>query len=114
VDVLRAGEELHNPFSGEDAAAQERGAFVYTNYCRMCHGPEGKGNGPLVSRGIPPPASLLAEATVQRKDGELFHVLTYGQRNMPAHDAQLSREDRWKVILYVRSLQQKAAGGKRP
>jgi mono/diheme cytochrome c family protein len=113
-DVLRAGDELHNPFPGDDAAARERGAFLYANYCQMCHGPAGKGDGPLVRRGIPPPAPLFAEQAAQRKDGELFHVLTYGQRNMPAHEAQLSREDRWKVILHVRSLQQKAAGDKRP
>jgi mono/diheme cytochrome c family protein len=114
VDVLRAGDELHNPFPSDDAAARERGAFIYANYCQMCHGTGGKGDGPLVSRGIPLPASLLAPQTAQRKDGEMFHVLTYGQRNMPSHAAQLSREDRWKVILYVRSLQQKTAGEKRP
>jgi mono/diheme cytochrome c family protein len=114
TDVLRAGDELQNPFAADNAAAQERGAFIFTNYCRMCHGSEGKGDGALVQRGIPPPASLLSPTTVQRKDGELFHVLTYGQRNMPATEAQLSREDRWKVILYVRSLQQQAAGEKRP
>jgi mono/diheme cytochrome c family protein len=95
-------------------AARERGAFIYTNYCRMCHGPEGKGDGLLVQHGIPTPASLVVEKPVPMKDGEMFYVLTYGQRNMPSLAAQLSREDRWKVILYVRSLQKKAAGEKRP
>jgi mono/diheme cytochrome c family protein len=113
-DALRAGAELHNPFSADDARARERGAFLFTTYCKMCHGPDGKGNGIIVQRGIPPSASLLADNAVQMKDGQLFHVLTYGQRNMSSHAAQLSREDRWKVILYVRSLQQKAAGEKRP
>jgi mono/diheme cytochrome c family protein len=100
--------------SADDARARERGAFLYANYCQMCHGPEGKGDGPLVQRGIPPSASLRGENAIQMKDGQLFHVLTHGQRNMSAHAAQLSREDRWKVILHVRSLQQKAAGEKRP
>jgi hypothetical protein len=66
-----------------------------------------------VPRGIPLPASLLADKAVQERDGELFYIVTFGQRNMPSHAAQLTREDRWKVILYVRSLQ-KAAGAKRP
>ena len=114
VDFLRAGDELKNPFAGDDAAARERGAFVYTNYCQICHGAGAKGDGPLVQRGIPLPASLLADKAVQMKDGQMFHVLTYGQRNMPSHAGQLSRDDRWKVIVYVRSLQQKAAGEKRP
>jgi mono/diheme cytochrome c family protein len=149
-DALRAGEELHNPFSAgppvfaastvallaspqgqgplvavsapvpvrnvpiSDPRALERGAFLFRNYCQMCHGPEGKGDGPMMQRGMPPSASLLAENAVQMQDGQLFHVLTYGQRNMSSHAAQLSREDRWKVILHVRALQLKAAGEKRP
>jgi mono/diheme cytochrome c family protein len=108
-DAVRAGEKLHNPFSGDDLRARERGAFLYTNYCQMCHGPEGKGDGLMMQRGMPPSASLTGENAVQMKDGQLFHVLTYGQRNMSAHAAQLTREDRWKVILHVRWLQQKAA-----
>jgi mono/diheme cytochrome c family protein len=43
------------------------------------------------------------------KDGQLFHVLTYGQNNMPSYASQLSRGDRWNVILYVRTLQVAAA-----
>jgi hypothetical protein len=46
------------------------------------------------------------------KDGQLFHVVTYGQGNMPAHAAQLSQDDRWQVILHLRSLQQAAKGRK--
>jgi mono/diheme cytochrome c family protein len=113
-DAVRAGAELHNPFSGDDARALARGAFLFGNYCQMCHGPEGKGDGPMMQRGMPPSASLQADNAVQMKDGQLFHVLTYGERNMSSHAAQLSREDRWKVILYVRSLQHNAAGEKRP
>jgi len=113
-DAARAGTELSNPYSTKDARVLERGAFVFANYCQICHGPEGKGDGPVPQRGVPLPPSLLGDKTVQRKDGELFHVLTYGQGNMSAHAVQLSPADRWRVILYVRSLQQKAAGEKRP
>lgn len=50
------------------------------------------------------------------KDGQLFHILTYGQGNMPSYATQLSREDRWRVIVHVRSLQQTApaSGEKKP
>jgi mono/diheme cytochrome c family protein len=114
-DALRAGAELSNPFPADDARALERGAFVYTNYCQMCHGPQGKGDGPVPKRGVPLPASLRdGENAVKMKDGQMFHVLTFGWRNMPAQAAQLSPEDRWKVIVHVRSLQHQAAGEKRP
>ena len=143
-EALRAGSELYNPiFLGPahliaptgsllqtivatgvveyaDTRARERGAFVFTNYCQVCHGPEGKGNGPLTQRGYPFPPSLVMGLTVQRKDGELFHVISYGsvQRksgqivpgNMPGHAGQLSPEDRWNAILHIRVLQQKPAG----
>jgi mono/diheme cytochrome c family protein len=35
----------------------------------------------------------------------MFHVLTYGQGNMPSFATQLSRDDRWSVILHLRMLQ---------
>jgi mono/diheme cytochrome c family protein len=53
--------------------------------------------------GVPP--SLLAEHALKMKDGQMFHVLTFGQNNMPSYASQLSREDRWSVIGFVRSLQ---------
>jgi mono/diheme cytochrome c family protein len=101
--------ELRNPFAAADTRARERGAFLYVNYCAMCHGPEGKGDGPVPQRGIPLPASLQGENAVQMKDGQMFHVLTFGWRNMASHAAQLAPDDRWKVILHVRALQQQAA-----
>jgi mono/diheme cytochrome c family protein len=42
------------------------------------------------------------------KDGQMFHVLTYGQNNMPSYASQLTEQDRWNVITYVRSIQSSA------
>lgn len=115
-DALRAGEELQSPLASADAGAAQRGAFVFTNFCLECHGAAGRGDGPVTLRGFPAPPSLLAERALNMKDGQMFHVLTYGQGNMPPYAAQLSRQDRWKAILFVRSLQKQAAartaGGK--
>jgi mono/diheme cytochrome c family protein len=113
-DALRAGRELQNPFSENEESRQRRGSVVFTNFCQVCHGPIGQGNGPMAQAGFPPPASLLADRAVQMKDGEMFHALTFGQRNMPAFATQLSREDRWSVILRVRSLQGTYAPGSVP
>ena len=104
-DALRAGEELKSPLSFDNARARERGAFVFSNFCGVCHGAGGAGNGPVAQRGYPPPPSLLADHALKMKDGQLFHVLSYGQNNMPSYASQLSREDRWNVIIYVRSMQ---------
>lgn len=104
-DALRAGEELTSPLDSDNVRARERGAFVFSNFCAVCHGAGGAGNGPVAQRGYPPPPSLLAEHALKMKDGQLFHVLTYGQNNMPSYASQLSREDRWNAILYVRTMQ---------
>jgi mono/diheme cytochrome c family protein len=42
------------------------------------------------------------------RDGQLFHILTFGQNNMPSYASQLSRADRWNAIAYVRLLQARA------
>ncbi len=104
ADAVRAGLQLHNPFTAE-AALIGRGAAVYRNFCTPCHGREGLGDGPVVKRGVPAPPSLLAEHASGLPDGQLFHILTYGQGNMPSYASQLSREERWQVILYLRSFQ---------
>ncbi len=106
ADAARAGEELRNPFVRTDVRALARGEQVFTSFCVPCHGAGARGDGPVAARGVPPPPSLLAEhATQVLKDGQIFHILTYGQNNMASYASQISREDRWRVILYVRSLQ---------
>jgi mono/diheme cytochrome c family protein len=106
-DALRAGLELENPLpSGPESLA--RGEFVYQNFCQTCHGPSGSGNGPVPMRGFPAPPSLLAERALRMKDGQILHIVTYGQGNMASYASQLSREDRWKVVGFIRQLQKQA------
>jgi len=111
-DAIRAGEKLRNPLSITDARALDRGASIFANFCQPCHGSAGTGNGPIAMRGFPAPPSLLADHALKMKDGQMFHILTYGQNNMPPYRTQISSEDRWKVILYVRSLQDQATGAR--
>ncbi len=105
VDAVRSGEELTNPFQASDQRAFARGASVFANFCQACHGAGGSGNGPVSLRGFPAPPSLLDDHARNLKDGQIFHILTFGQKNMPSYAAQVSTNDRWKVILHVRSLQ---------
>ena len=105
VDAVRAGNELKNPFAAGDSARLERGSVVFANFCQVCHGPTGFGNTPVTQRGFPQPSPLMGDRALTMKDGQMFHVLTFGQGNMPAHAAQLSRDDRWSVILHIRLLQ---------
>ena len=104
-DAERAGEELQNPYSMQDTDALERGERVYRNFCLPCHGPIGRGDGPVILRGYPAPPPLISNRAIRMKDGQIFHIITYGQRNMSPHATQISPEDRWKAILHIRTLQ---------
>lgn len=115
-DALRAGEELTNPFAGPKAAPPvndlipsplDQGATGYQIYCRHCHGASGAGDGPVAQRGFPPPPAFTAESAMKMKDGQIFHIITYGQNNMPPHGSQITPEERWMIVLHVRALQGK-------
>ncbi|MGI9517386.1 MAG: c-type cytochrome [Pirellulaceae bacterium] len=114
ADALRAGEELTNPWADDSIetdlvlAAKSRGHQIFSTYCLPCHGAVGNGDGPVASRGFPPPPALSAESGLKMSDGQMFHVLTFGQKNMPGYASQISEDDRWKAILHVRSLQDAA------
>ena len=90
-------------------ASVTRGGDVYRVYCISCHGPSGAGDGPVAKRGFPPPPPLTTGKSAQMKDGQLFHILTYGQGSMASMAAQLTRDRRWDVVSYVRQMQQEAA-----
>ncbi len=90
-------------------AGPERGRVLYRRFCLPCHGPQGHGNGPVSQRGYPPPPALQRDVALQYRDGEIFHIITYGLGNMPGYGSQVSREDRWLIVNHVRTLQQPPA-----
>lgn len=110
-DAVRAGEELRAPTLAGAAseASAARGAELFTTYCAVCHGSGGAGDGPVVQRGFPPPPSLLAANALALKDGQIFHIISHGQRNMPSMASQVQRADRWHLVRHVRALQSRAA-----
>ncbi len=98
---------LKNPFEA-DVAVLARGRAVYQTFCQVCHGPAGLGDGPVTKRGVPPPPSFLGQSTAQLADGQIFYILSEGKANMPSYAAQVGRDDRWKVIHYMKTLRDTA------
>jgi len=105
-EAKRAGEELTSPFDEQHPADLKRGEAVFQTFCRPCHGAGGKGDGVVTRRGFPPPPSLLLPHARDIKDGQIFHIITFGFKNMPSHGSQVSRMDRWQAVAYVRKLQE--------
>lgn len=104
-EAKRAGEELTSPIPPTPEALA-RGELVFTTWCACCHGASGLGDAPVTKRGFPPPPSLLRPESKALKDGEIFHALSFGRKNMPSPATNVERADRWKVIQFVRRLQE--------
>jgi mono/diheme cytochrome c family protein len=106
---LAAANSLKNPL---DSMAATKGAMkeaerLYLVYCGICHGDKLDGNGPLKAGGAyaPQPAMFTAPNIKALSDGHYFHVVTYGIRTMGSYASQLTPEQRWWVIKYIRSKQ---------
>jgi mono/diheme cytochrome c family protein len=90
----------------------ERGRERYEIYCAPCHGLAGYGGGMVSKRAEmlqegtwTPPASFHTELVRGRPAGHLFNTITNGIRNMPAYAPQITVDDRWAIVAYVRALQ---------
>ncbi len=89
-----------------------RGMQRYNITCAACHGASGAGDGLVARR-----ADRLEEGTwvipkavydtevIPQPIGQLFDSITNGVRNMPAYGSQITVEDRWAIVLYVKALQ---------
>lgn len=106
TEAERAGRELKNPLAPTQANFN-RGKVVFERVCATCHGREGDNNGSqLVARGAFAPTLLVSPVVRTMPDGRLFQVATFGgPTKMQGYGDLLSREDRWRVVLYIRELQ---------
>jgi cytochrome c len=89
------------PFTAEVIA---RGKMRFETYCSPCHGYYGKGDSRLKGQ-FPAPPTLHSEKVKNWPDGNIYHVITNGQNVMPSYERQVSRDDRWAIIHYIRVLQ---------
>jgi len=100
-------ETLVNPIppNRESIAA---GQAIYRTQCLQCHGPTGRGDGPVGLTLIPPPADLYQHTQPGvHPDGRLYNWITNGvapDSQMPAFKDILSDEDRWNVVNYIRTF----------
>ena len=90
-----------------DAAA---GKMLFEKTCVLCHGKEGKGDGPASMALNPRPKSFADKAVVAKSDKELFDTITKGRPGTPmaSFEKTLTEQQRWDILAYVRSL-----GGKK-
>jgi mono/diheme cytochrome c family protein len=82
----------------------ETGRGKFNIHCAVCHGLAGDGNSLVATQmSLRPPPSLHDRAALSV--GHYYEVITAGYGLMPGYAAELSVEERWAVIAYVRALQ---------
>ena len=83
-----------------------RGQQRFQINCSPCHGATADGTGITRKIGaMAVVANLHDKRIVEMPDGEIFHVITNGRNLMGAYGANVTVEDRWAIIAYLRALQ---------
>ena len=83
----------------------DRGEERFNIYCTPCHGRTGEGNGMVVQRGYRQAANFHIERLRLMPVGYFYDVMTNGFGVMPDYRAQITVEDRWRIVAYIRALQ---------
>lgn len=88
-----------------NAALMARGRERYNIHCAPCHSQVADGNGITKKYGMAATANLHDKRIVLMPDGELFHVVSHGKGLMQGYAGQVTVEDRWAMVAYLRALQ---------
>ena len=95
---------LVNPLPRTDAVLAV-GKQKFTERCVVCHGALATGVGSLTAAYGAKPANLQAQQFRDYPDGKIYWVIVNGKNAMPSHAADLSVDQRWSIVHYVRALQ---------
>jgi len=81
------------------------GRDIYRARCSMCHGVEGRGDGPMAANLRPRPTNF-ADSTQwsARTDSAVADVIMRGRRTMPAFGRMLTRVQVDSVVAHLRTL----------
>lgn len=103
------GEVLDNPVPTSDESLA-RGRILYLRHCQTCHGYDGR-----ALENIDFEATDLTAPSRWRfgtRDGDIFRTTRDGAaQEMPPFRSQMSDEEIWHVVNYVRSLWPEEAQG---
>ncbi len=103
-----AGLNLKNPLESNQANI-EQGKIIFTKMCVHCHGAKGDGVGTIKVAGEAfPVPSYTSDALKNLPEGKMFHSIHFGRNLMGSHASQLTKEERWKCVLWVQELQKAA------
>jgi putative copper resistance protein D len=82
-----------------------RGGALFAQHCTECHGASGQGDGPAAAS-LPTKPANLPEHAPHHRAGDLYWWIAHGipDTPMPGFSAQLSIQEIWSVVAYLRAL----------
>jgi mono/diheme cytochrome c family protein len=86
-------------------ALMDRGRERFNITCAMCHGATAAGNGVTKLYGLTTVVTLQDDRIRKMADGEIFNTITNGKNTMMAYGPNVTVNDRWAIIAYLRALQ---------
>jgi mono/diheme cytochrome c family protein len=99
----KTADNVKNPLSGDNSKIAETKTLYITN-CGPCHGEKGRGDGPAAPGLNPKPADHTSAAVQGETDGAIFWKLSEGRSPMPGYKKIFSDEQRWELVIYIRTL----------
>jgi mono/diheme cytochrome c family protein len=84
----------------------DRGESRFNITCLPCHGKLGDGNGMVAMRGFRHPPTYHQDRLRNAPTSHFYDVMTNGFGAMPSYAEVVTPEDRWKIIAYIRALQE--------
>jgi mono/diheme cytochrome c family protein len=88
-----------------DDADMARGRERYTISCEVCHGAVGDGKGIVSKYGLTTAASYHSDRIRNMSDGEIFNTISNGKGQMFGYGYNITIDDRWRIIMYIRALE---------
>jgi mono/diheme cytochrome c family protein len=100
---LEAGRTLVNPVP-KSPESLARGRELYETHCIVCHGPEGRGNGPVGQKFVPQPMELNFDYVQLQPDGQIFYTISHGSLAMPFYREAIAVGDRWHLVNFIKEV----------
>jgi hypothetical protein len=88
-----------------DRELVDRGRERFNINCAVCHGPVGLGDGITSQLGMVGIVNFHDARIRVMPDGQIFNRITWGYNTMGPYGSNISVEDRWAIITYIRALQ---------
>ncbi len=96
--------KVKNPISSSPES-RSRGQKIYVDKCASCHGVKGDGRGAMAPTLTPHPSDFTDRHMMKEMtDGEIFWKITAGKGPMPSFQKELTENERWDLVNYLRSL----------